>query len=51
MGYDKDNLIDCEPYYEIMHYNGKPTIDTIAECPDDHPIKNCSQTMDEVLGG
>ena len=51
MSYNKENFINCNPNYDAMNHKGKPTVGTIAKCPDDYPITNCAQTMDEVLGG
>ena len=35
MGYDEDNFVNLYPGYDGMHYNGKNSVGTIYEFPDD----------------
>ena len=49
-GYNKENVINCDPNSDGMHHNGKLSIGKISKCQDDYPTTNCVQTMDEVFG-
>ena len=50
MEYDKDDFFSYDPNYDVMHQNLRPTVGKIDEHPNDQPIKNCAQTMNEVSG-
>ena len=50
MGYNKENVINCNPSSDGMHHNGKPTVGKIVKFPDYYPTTNCAQTIDEVFG-
>ena len=35
VGYNNENVVNCNNNYDVVHTNGEPTVVTVSKYPDD----------------